>query len=145
MEDHKEQTQLHMDGGLPADRIVSSVEHILCCRECQDSINSWAAAKRHFARIKQAELPPFFESKLNAKLKTLREPVFDLRSYLVPAAAFTALALMLWGTLALWESEPGYPLDEVIAEGNGPMTAALIRRPENEPAAFLGLIDKEAL
>lgn len=109
-----------------------------------DNNNSagWLAAKQYLRSLRRAPLPPFFQGRMNARL---RQAANDTASFfyrfLVPAGAFAALVFSAWAWLAFSDTELLHPVDEILLGRHG-MTNILLNA---RNSAQFHLIDQETL
>lgn len=102
----------------------------------------WLAAKRYLRSLRQTPLPPFFQTRLNARLRqAANDTASFLYRFLVPAGAFAALALSAWAWLAFSDSELLHPVDEILL-GRHETTNILLNTRGN---AQFHLVDQETL
>jgi len=108
-----------------------------------NAMPQWDKFDAYFARMREAELHPFFHAKLAARLNAAPQKTGYFWKFLVPAGAFTGLTLAAWLWLAVGVQETIHPVDEIMLAASDDAAASAVLDPQ-PPAQFPELAGEES-
>ncbi len=127
----------YMDGRLPDQERAEVDQHLASCRECAIRLEGFRTVSLRLDGWEAPEVSPWFNARLRQRIaeETVwsRWGLAGLRSLLRPAYAYAMAAILVVGSLVVWNTRPAPPVQKAQAPKAAAASAAAQRLDEIMP------------
>ena len=119
----------YLDGRLPAGERAVVDKHLASCEECAARVEGFRAVSRSLDAWEAPEVSPWFDARLRGRMAEEAARSWSLpslRALLRPVYALGLAAMVLVGSLVVWNTRPSPPVQK--AENAKPAAAAEAER-----------------